>query len=238
MSLPGLAYLALLSISIGAWSISRLPRHGSLLVVHLATAVAPLLAVRHLPLFALATMILAGQHLADAANLRLAWMSQGKRPAAWLLVAITGVSLILALLSFRAMQGIRIDPRQFAFPARAVALMDRAGAKGNLIVDFDWGEYVIWHLGPRIKVSIDGRRETVYSARALARDLDFREGRPGWRALLETGHPVAALLRRGSPCDQRMRSKPGWKVAYEDPVSTLLVRLASPLADSIRNVPR
>jgi hypothetical protein len=237
ISLPGLAYLGLLSASICAWAASRLPRHPSLLVVHLATAVAPLLAVRHLPLFALATMILVVEHLADAANPRLAWVSQGKQPALSLQVAITSVSLILALLSFRAMQGIRIDPSRFAFPARAVALMDRAGVEGNLVVDFDWGEYVIWHLGPRVKVSIDGRRETVYSSQALARDLDFREGRPGWRALLETSDPVAALLRRGSPCDLRLRSEPDWKVAYEDPLSTLLVRLASPLADRISQTP-
>ena len=39
---------------------------GLCLLIHLATAVAPLLAVRHLPLFALATMILASEHLADA----------------------------------------------------------------------------------------------------------------------------------------------------------------------------
>src|SRR5678816_2954792 len=28
--------------------------------------------------------------------------------------------------------------------------------------------YAIWHLGPRVKVSIDGRRETVYSDLRLA----------------------------------------------------------------------
>jgi hypothetical protein len=182
-------------------------------------------------------MILAVEHLADAGNPRLAWMSQGKRPAPWLQVAITGATLILALLSFRAMQGIRIDSSHFAFPARAVALMDRAGVEGNLLVDFDWGEYVIWHLGPRVKVSIDGRRETVYSSQALARDLEFREARPGWRVLLQTGDPNFALLRRGSPCEQRLREEPGWKVAYEDRLSTLLVRQASPLADRISQSP-
>jgi hypothetical protein len=233
MSLPGLAYVALLSMSIWAWTISRLRRHGSLLVVQLATAAAPLLAVRHLPLFALATMIIMGEHLADAANPKLAWISEEKRPATWLIAAITGTSLILALLSFRAMQGIRIDPSQFDFPTRAVALMDRGGAEGHLLVDFDWGEYVIWHLGPRVKVSIDGRRETVYSSQALTRDLDFREARPSWRALLQIGDPSFALLRRGSPSDERMRSEPGWRLAYEDPLCSLFVRLTSPPATRI-----
>ncbi len=237
VSLSGLAYLALLSASIWAWAASRLPRHGSLLVIHLATAAAPLLAVRHLPLFALATMVLSGEHLADAINPRLAWISQGKRPATWLLVAMTGVTLVMVVLSFRGLQGIRIDPGQFAFPARAVALMDGAGADGNLLVDFDWGEYVIWHLGPRVRVSMDGRRETVYSSQALARNLNFGEARPGWRTLLQIGNPSFALLRRGSPCEQRMREEPGWKVAYEDPFCSLFVRPTSPLGARIAQSP-
>jgi hypothetical protein len=37
------------------------------------------------------------------------------------------------------------------------------GLSGNLWTTFDWGEYAIWHFGPTLRVSIDGRRETVYS---------------------------------------------------------------------------
>ncbi len=50
---------------------------------------------------------------------------------------------------------------------RAVALLKQSGAGGNMAVPFDWGEYVLWHLGPAIKVSIDGRRETLYSGAGL-----------------------------------------------------------------------
>jgi hypothetical protein len=135
------------------------------------------------------------------------------------------------------MQGIRIDPSQFAFPVRAVALMDHARAEGNLIIDFDWGEYVIWHLGPRVKVSIDGRRETVYSSQVLARDLDFRGARLCWRALVQIVDPSFALLRRGLRSDERMRSEPGWRVVYEDPVCSLFVRLTSTLSARVSQVP-
>ncbi|HET9369518.1 MAG TPA: hypothetical protein VFO19_04700, partial [Vicinamibacterales bacterium] len=41
---------------------------------------------------------------------------------------------------------------------------------GRLVAYFDWGQYAIWHLGPRISVAIDGRRETVYSDARLADD--------------------------------------------------------------------
>ena len=48
---------------------------------------------------------------------------------------------------------IRVEPFYFAFPARAVALLEQSGVSGNMAVPFDWGEYVLWHLGPRVKVS-------------------------------------------------------------------------------------
>ena len=41
-------------------------------------------------------------------------------------------------------------------------------ASGRLMVPFGWGQYAIWHFGPRLKVSFDGRRETVYSAARIA----------------------------------------------------------------------
>ena len=46
---------------------------------------------------------------------------------------------------------------------------------GRIVTFFDWGEYVIWHFGPRLRVSMDGRRETVYSdTRLLEHDAIVR----------------------------------------------------------------
>ena len=49
--------------------------------------------------------------------------------------------------------------------------------RGRMVTYFDWGEYAIWHLSPRVRVSLDGRRETVYSDRRIA-DPDRSSG-PG-----------------------------------------------------------
>ena len=43
--------------------------------------------------------------------------------------------------------------------------------EGRLLTWFDWGQYAIWHFAPRLKVSLDGRRETVYSDRFVAQHL-------------------------------------------------------------------
>jgi len=74
------------------------------------------------------------------------------------------------------------------------------------VLPFNWGEYAIWHFGPRLRVSIDGRRETVYSERTidlqaavehgLAPGIEFlRATRPEyvWLATA-TGAPAAAWL--------------------------------------------
>jgi hypothetical protein len=48
--------------------------------------------------------------------------------------------------------------------------------RGRLLTWFDWGEYVIWQFGPRLQVSIDGRRETVYSEMLIDTHRSFYAG--------------------------------------------------------------
>jgi hypothetical protein len=66
---------------------------------------------------------------------------------------------VIAGASLPNFQCIRVDRRKTEFPVKAVALLKQSNVAGNMAVHFDWGEYVLWHLGPQIKVSIDGRRK-------------------------------------------------------------------------------
>jgi hypothetical protein len=52
-------------------------------------------------------------------------------------------------------------------PDRDAASVLTHASPGRLVTFFNWGEYAIWHFGPRLRVSMDGRRETVYSDRRL-----------------------------------------------------------------------
>jgi hypothetical protein len=47
--------------------------------------------------------------------------------------------------------------------AEAVVFLRDNHLRGRLLTWFDYGEVAIWHLAPRLRVSYDGRRETVYS---------------------------------------------------------------------------
>jgi hypothetical protein len=62
-------------------------------------------------------------------------------------------------------------------------------ARGRLVTSFNWGEYVIWHFGPALKVSIDGRRETVYSERTVAEQLGIEFNDPAGIAALARIRP-------------------------------------------------
>jgi hypothetical protein len=69
-----------------------------------------------------------------------------------------------------------------------------ARPRGRLVTWFDWGEYAIWHFGPELKVSMDGRRETVYSESALNRQVAIASGEPAALNDLETSRPEYVWL--------------------------------------------
>ena len=63
--------------------------------------------------------------------------------------------------------------------------------RGRMITWFDWGEYAIWHFSPAIQVSLDGRRETAYSANVVRSHLEF------YRNQEPPGSTIADLLESG-----------------------------------------
>lgn len=70
---------------------------------------------------------------------------------------------------------------------------------GTILTWFDWGEYTIWHFGPALKVSYDGRRETVYSDSVMRRHLSFYAAGDGARAYIEQLAPGFVWLPSSLP---------------------------------------
>jgi hypothetical protein len=78
--------------------------------------------------------------------------------------AAATVALVAGLLQLRT---IEIEGAWLP-DASGLESVRRSCAGQNVLTWFDWGEYAIWHLSPAgIRVSLDGRRETVYSERVL-----------------------------------------------------------------------
>jgi hypothetical protein len=224
VSLPGQIYLGLLAIGIaGLVASRRRPAPQAILIFSVAAAL-PLFSNRHYPLFALTLVVLAGGPMADVWNRwrRPGWASFG-HPRVLAAVSVF-VALLLMALSITRFGCIRIEPFYFGFPARAVALLKHNAVHGNMAVPFDWGEYVLWHLGPGIKVSIDGRRETVYSDEAYHQARDFERGEGDWSALLKTSRTDLVLASARSPIARLLSLTAGWIPLYRDTFCILFVR--------------
>jgi hypothetical protein len=229
LSLPGQLYLGLLVIGILALFRSGRRREPASMLIFGVTAVLPLISNRHYPLFALSLVVLAGEHIADA---WARWQPRSYSPAPPQR-GLAAVGLLAALLliglSLPRFGCIRVEPFYFNFPARAVELLKHSGFRGNLAVPFDWGEYVIWQLGPGVKVSIDGRRETVYSDEAYQQSRDLALGTGIWDALLRMSPATDLVLApNGSPTVNLLARTRGWVPLYQDRCCTLFAREGLP----------
>jgi hypothetical protein len=237
MSLPGQLYLLLLVIGIaGLVGSRRRPTPESILIFSV-TALLTLVSNRHYPLFALALVVMGGEHIADAWNHWRRPSGNHRGRGGWTATVNVFGSLVLVALSFPRFSCIRVEPFYFAFPARAVALLKQSGLSGNMAVPFDWGEYVLWHLGPRVKVSIDGRRETIYSDEAYQRSRDFERGTGAWDSLLKTTTTDLVLAQNGSPTANLMSRSDGWVPLYQDKFCLIFARAALPSLAQIVDQP-
>jgi hypothetical protein len=235
----GIAYLTLLGLSILA--LARSPRRPSpaRIAVLACTAIMPFQALRHLPLAALAIAVLAGEDLGAAWQRWLSVTGTGIKPSpshGYIVVFPLAGALLLSGASLHNCLRITIDPKHAAYPARAVDVLQRSAVRGNMAVYFDWGEYVLWHLSPQIKISYDGRRETVYPESLRQLNTDWAAGVGRWDALLDDYPTDLALLDRRLPGYNLMRLKVGWKLVYEDSLCALFTRDESAMVRAIRSV--
>ena len=230
----GAFYLPMLLVTLAALLYSRQKCKLALIAPYMLLVLLPLTAVRHLPLFASGGLILVSEYLgASGRRFRGSHKVIPWAKPAWFLAPI---GICIAFFVFLFTQNLRHIPyvESMHYPALAITVLARSDASGNLLTSFGWGEYAIWHLGPRIRVSIDGRRETVYPEPVYRQNLRFMFGVGQWDTLL-TEYPTDIVLIPGdSAAYSLMRLYPGWVLVYEDTTASLFVRDQSPLIAPIR----
>jgi hypothetical protein len=238
VSIEGVIYVGMAMLGLAAFIFSRREKSSVLVFLYVITVLLPLAAVRHLPLFALATLVLAGEHIGDVLQQLSPSQRRGestrltRKVEPWLIGFFMLASIGFAIGSIPRFACIDVLPSMV--PQKAVALLDSSGANGNMAVYFDWGEYAIWYLGPDVQVSIDGRRETVYSADVYQENLALTYGVHDWDAVLDEYDTELALVPKDSPAHNLLKLKPGWVIEYEDDVSALAVKADSPMLVPIR----
>jgi len=95
---------------------------------------------------------------------------------------------------------------------------------GNILVFFDWGEYVI-NKRPASKVSIDGRLWTAYPDEVFRENVALRNGEKGWEEILDK-YPHDIILMDHINSD--LENVAGWVKIYNDPIARIFIRKTDP----------
>ncbi len=189
--------------------------------------------LRHQVLFLLAAVAL----LAPAAG-RFAAVVGGRLPAGRLgrVFSPPVAALALAVLLGWSLWGLAAgEPLALKLPSRpagarlyyplgAIRFLEARGWRGRLLPRLEWGEYVLWRLGGRVQVGMDGRYETVYPPEVIRAYSAFMYGRRGWRELLRRWPPEAVLVRPTDAPARLLAGEPGWREVYRDPGAVLWMR--------------
>lgn len=198
------------------------------LAVIVALAFASLRVNRLLPLFIPLSIVLLLPYVRQPLLAARTW------PKGRLVVDAAFVWIGTLALAWPATAGC-IQPRGSWVPdmeaARALAA---ARPAGRMATWFDWGEYAIWHFGPATKVSIDGRRETVYSEDQLQRQVAIAFGEPqGLEELARSSPEYVWLPMEGSARTRTWLTAHNYRVDIQTPRSFVAVRADLPRIESV-----
>lgn len=217
----GFWVLLLVTAAVVATGWKKLPARDPVgLTLMMLTAAAAWMHRRHAPFFAITALVYAGSWWQCAwPRWRLEWVT-----GAYAAVAGAVVGWLGPLATWEP-----VAPPTF-YPVRAVDYLERIDARGNIAVPFRWGSYVSWRLYPQMRVSMDGRYETVFpeSTFEMNRDFFYRNG-PEWDRLVREHRVDYVLLERRAarvtPLDLLER---GFVMVWEDETATVWARSPTP----------
>jgi hypothetical protein len=214
----------------------------------LVTAMAAAPGVDDLPLLAVAAlmslaafvsvrdMALAAMALAAPLAHRLA-MERAKRAAATAPTVPWRPATHLAAFALAvamALGGGLFSPRlalDRSYPAGALVFMKLRGLHGNVMADFAWGEYLIWHAAAAgDRVFIDGRYDTVYPFKVIGDYLEFYFDQPGASRVLDSYPHDFVLIGSATAARHLMERRAYWKLIYRDADRQLYARAGGPAA--------
>ena len=113
-------------------------------------------------------------------------------------------------------KGLQLEYLPDDCPMAGVEYLKQENIRGKLLVPFNYGSYALWELRGKMRVSMDGRYDLVYSPATYWRVYDFFDARGDWRSLLTAPAPDAILVPRLDRVFDRLMMDPGWSEAWHD----------------------
>jgi hypothetical protein len=138
----------------------------------------------------------------------------------------SAIVLVLALFGVNALaKAGRAAFDSGTFPVRAADYLEEKGLGGpeRVFATDQWGGYLIYRFGGRLKVFIDGRSD-FYGRNLLETYAQVIASKPGWDGVLNQYDIRFVLVPPDSPLAAVLRLKTDWKSVYSDRVSVLYER--------------
>jgi hypothetical protein len=185
------------------------------------------LAVRNTPLFVILAFPSMAVHIDGLINRILNTANNGKE-LSQLPIYVVSLLFIISAVLFIYMGVpekfcIRID--NDPLPVQSVVFIKENNLKGNLWVPLHWGGYVLYHLYPDIKVSIDGRWAMVYPHDVMKDNMEFAYEGTGnkWKKILEKNNATFALVESSNPSFFEMVKDHDWEFVFKEKECGVLV---------------
>ena len=152
--------------------------------------------------------------------------------------ALAALVWIVALLPAAFITGAQVRCLPVNGPDIVAAGSLAAAAPGRLMVPFNWGQYAIWHFHDRLKVSMDGRRETVYSQKTVDLHLALDRGQSEILPFIESNRPEYVWLYElpGAPLLDPLKAA-GYRQDVRTDSSSIWVRSDLPVLPAGQTTP-
>ncbi|MGD9581067.1 MAG: hypothetical protein AB7V50_06820, partial [Vampirovibrionia bacterium] len=188
--------------------------------------------VRHIPFFALSCAYFLPFFITPKLNLKPVSKIDFISAKYVLPLILIAISVFLIYASFTNKEGklnyklivlSKSTPQYVGYPIKAVEYIKSQKFNGNMITTFNWGEYIIFNLHPAVKVSFDGRYETVYPETVVKNNLAFLNGEKDWKEILKDYNPDMVLLSKYDRVLKPMYKESGWPLVFIGDESFLFI---------------
>ena len=141
--------------------------------------------------------------------------------------ALNAALILAALIGMAAFVPSKSDLNKNlgkVYPIKAIEYLEQHSVPDFTFNDYGFGGYLIWALGPKRPVFIDGRADLYEETGAFSDYVHVLNLKPGTLAVLQAYGIRSCLIRPDTPLATLLRARPEWKEVYKDNLSAIFVR--------------
>ena len=155
----------------------------------------------------------------------------------WIWRALHAALAVLAVvLALRTGLLSKTLPAVEAKPVGALAFIQGHDLEGDVLCEFGWADYLLFHDAAHTKILIESIFEAYYPPQLQSDYAAIYYAEAGGARVLDAYPNDFVLMPTGSAAYRLMMAQAGWRLIYRDPVSALFARAGSP-ATQLAGVP-